>query len=784
MPPTDSPAPNVFSNDHPELGSFALRPLDLEREMPLVHSWVTGERARYWGMVGKSLEQVTLGYREIAKTAQVFLGLWQGRPAFLVETYFPGDDPVAAHFSVQPGDRGMHVLLAPTQSPVRGFSWAVFCSVMDFVFSEAAAKRVVVEPDVRNAKIHALNRRAGFRYAELVELPNKLAHLAFCTREDYVAALGQASPSYDSARTLDGAWWDQANRALLKKALSELSHERLLTPLLRSGDAASGSYQLDAGPARYSFAARRLPLDHWDIEPSSISRTVAGDPAPLDALDFVLEFRDALGVREEMLPVYLEEVTATLRSLATRYANERLSSADLLHGSFQELESGMNEGHPVFLANSGRVGFDLDDVARYAPESAARVRLVWLAAQRAQAEFNAVDDIGYEQLLEAELGSATLARFRAVLEAKGLDWQAYVLMPVHPWQWFNKLALAFAGDIAHGRLVCLGESDDEYQAQQSVRTFFNLTSPSKHYVKTALSVLNMGFMRGLSPDYMRGTPAINAYLEGVLAADPLFSQKGFRLLKEVAAVGYRNQHFEALPAKSSHKKMLAALWRESPLGHIAPGQRLMTMAALLHRDRNGVALLPLLVRASGLDPDTWLTRYLEAYLVPLLHCLYAYDLAFMPHGENLILVLEEHAVVGVFMKDIGEEAAIMDAARVLPERVQRLRVEVPDSMKWLSIFTDVFDGFFRFLSQILSSEMGYSTAQFWSRVRRSVADYQASQPELAYKFARYPAFASAYPHSCLNRLQLRNNRQLVDLADPANSLAIVGVLANPLTTSA
>ena len=33
------------------------------------------------------------------------------------------------------------------------------------------------------------------------------------------------------------------------------------------------------------------------------------------------------------------------------------------------------------------------------------------------------------------------------------------------------------------------------------------------------------------------------------------------------------------------------------------------------------------------------TRYLDAYLAPLLHCFYAHDLAFMPHGENVILVL-------------------------------------------------------------------------------------------------------------------------------------------------
>ena len=96
MQPTDSPASSVFSKNHPELGSFSLCPLEPGRDMPLIHSWVSRDYARYWGMVGQSLEQVTSGYREIAQTAQVFLGYWQGRPTFLVETYFPGDDPVAA----------------------------------------------------------------------------------------------------------------------------------------------------------------------------------------------------------------------------------------------------------------------------------------------------------------------------------------------------------------------------------------------------------------------------------------------------------------------------------------------------------------------------------------------------------------------------------------------------------------------------------------------------------------------------------------------------------------
>jgi RimJ/RimL family protein N-acetyltransferase len=149
-----------FEFEHAELGRFWLRTLRLPEDLPLVHSWVTHEKARYWGMVGKSLSEVLAGYRVFSQTARVFIGYHQQQPAFLVETYFPGDDPVGAHYAVQAFDRGMHLLLAPSERPRHGFGWAVFCVVMEFLFSDPGVRRIVVEPDITNVKIHALNRRA------------------------------------------------------------------------------------------------------------------------------------------------------------------------------------------------------------------------------------------------------------------------------------------------------------------------------------------------------------------------------------------------------------------------------------------------------------------------------------------------------------------------------------------------------------------------------------------------------------------------------------------------
>uniref|UniRef100_UPI002620F1B6 IucA/IucC family protein n=1 Tax=uncultured Salinicola sp. TaxID=1193542 RepID=UPI002620F1B6 len=222
------------------------------------------------------------------------------------------------------------------------------------------------------------------------------------------------------------------------------------------------------------------------------------------------------------------------------------------------------------------------------------------------------------------------------------------------------------------------------------------------------------------------------------------------------------------------------LWRESPYTRIAPHRRLTTMAALLHRDADGDALLPALIDASGVGARSWIERYLAAYMTPLLHCFYAHDLVFMPHGENLILQLEDHVPVGAILKDIGEETGIFDNGQSLPEAARRIAVEVPEHLKILSIFTDLFDCFFRFLAEILVASNQLQEDDFWQLVAACVIDYQRRHPQFADKFERFDLFAPEFTLSCLNRLQLRNNRQMIDLADPSKNLQFAGTLVNPI----
>ncbi|MGC9665197.1 GNAT family N-acetyltransferase [Planosporangium sp. 12N6] len=179
----------VFTHTHERLGEFTLRPVDPVADATLLHGWVTHPRSVYWLMRDATPADVVAEYEAIAARPghDAVIGLHAGRPEFLVERYDARAE-LGGVYPVEPGDVGMHVLVAPTDTPVPGFTRAVLTTVMEWLFADPDTHRVVVEPDVRNTAVHALNAYVGFRVVDTVHLPHKDAYLSICTREDYEAA--------------------------------------------------------------------------------------------------------------------------------------------------------------------------------------------------------------------------------------------------------------------------------------------------------------------------------------------------------------------------------------------------------------------------------------------------------------------------------------------------------------------------------------------------------------------------------------------------------------------
>ncbi|MGQ4728874.1 GNAT family N-acetyltransferase [Streptomyces sp. Ju416(a)] len=173
-------------------GTVRLVPVDPAADAELLHGWVTEERARFWGMAGHTLEQVREIYEFVDSlpTHHAYLALRDGVPAALFQTYEPDADPVGECYDVQPGDFGVHLLIAPAEGEgaVKGYTETLLTAFIAYVFSDPAHVRVVVEPDARNEKAIARMVRIGFELGPEIRKPEKTARLAFLTR----AALGLA----------------------------------------------------------------------------------------------------------------------------------------------------------------------------------------------------------------------------------------------------------------------------------------------------------------------------------------------------------------------------------------------------------------------------------------------------------------------------------------------------------------------------------------------------------------------------------------------------------------
>lgn len=745
-----------------------------------IHRWLTHPKAWAWGMTDFSISSV-VGYLEMIHRdpyQQAWLGSVNGKATFLIETYDPASVLLVEEHDALKGDIGMHLLVAPqTDGHISGLTSAVMNCTVRFCFEYLDARRIVVEPDVRNSGIAKKNSEAGFRVLREIEIAGKRSTLAVLDRNRFEAINSFiVNPKEDDPNGhLRPEAMLLAHRRLVAKGITEFTHERLISPEPVGNEV--GRYFLRTKTSTYTFSATAMKLEHLEVDSSTIERRVAGELTPVDAQQFVVDLEDELAIPEDLIAIYLEEVASTVAGLSFRLDRTQLTSEELVHADFQTIESSMIDGHPCFFANSGRIGFGLDEFASYAPEAAKPVRLVWLAAHRRAAHLALSNDTD-EASLHRYLGGEVHRRFRSQLAEIGLNPDAYLFIPVHPWQWQHKIAIIFAPDLGRDDLVYLGESADEYQAQQSIRTFFNISLPRRPYIKTALAIRNMGFQRGLSPEYMRVTPEINDWVASLVRSDSTLRSAGFDVLCEFATVGYTGDIYHRAAQNSSHTKMISALWRESAIIKVSGNERLMSMAALLHRDKQGHSLAVALIRASGLSPKAWIRAYLKAYLRPLVHCLLKYSLAFIPHGENVILVLDHAGVPQrVLMKDIGEEVAVLSASTSVPESIGRIRQFVEPREQALAIFTDIFNGVLRHLSAYLHIEGILDEDSFWPEVAAVIEQHRMEHPQIG---SRLDLRAPHFDHSCMNRLQLRNTLHMVRLADPSSSLVYAGTLTNPI----
>lgn len=548
--------------------------------------------------------------------------------------------------------------------------------------------------------------------------------------------------------------WRAAGRALVAKAIAELSYEGLLAP-----EPDGPGFVVRGETADYRFRAGRGPFGAWRVDESSVRRVPyggAGEQAD-DPLAFLLDVRATLGLGGPELADVLRELTAT-HTADARVRRDLPPAAVLADLPYVELEAHGN-GHPCMVLNKGRLGFSAADADRYAPEARRTVHLPWIALHP---ELGRHHGLAREEIADRQLDPGTRAAFAAALADRVPDAAGWAWLPVHPFHLDEAILPLFAGELAAGRMVVLGEAPDGYRPLQSVRTLANITRPDRLDTKLPMMIRNTLVWRGLAPAPSAAAPQLTAWLQDVGRRDPFLAGRcRMHVLGEIASVTARHPRLAAVAdAPYRFHELLGVVWRQPVAEVLRPGERARTMAALNAVGSDGRALVSELVARSGLEPEPWLARFLDVLLPPLLHWLHRYGVAFCPHGENTVLLFDARDVpVGIAVKDLAEDVNLLPEAQpeyeTLPPDVDAVLLRWPAHDLRHSILSAIFAGHFRFFGDVVDRHLGVPEDRFWALVGETIAGYADAMPQLAGRLAAFDLGTPEFERVCLNREQLQ-----------------------------
>ncbi|WP_406692063.1 IucA/IucC family protein [Saccharopolyspora sp. ID03-671] len=514
----------------------------------------------------------------------------------------------------------------------------------------------------------------------------------------------------------------------------------------------------DGKPVRYSFrAVRRFGFDRVGLTSPVLREGVEAD----SVTRFLTEVQGSLDADPEHLVAFARELEETLfkDALSEHLREDPPSTAD-----HDALETAITDGHRYHPTYKSRVGFDVADDLAFGPEFANPLRPLWLAAHRDITEVSASGSLDRQYLADQLGGEAT--RFHRLIEDVG-EPDEYVLVPVHPWQWRERLARAFSEQLARGELIPLGPDPHEFLPQQSLRTLTCRDAPERPYLKLSLSMVNTSTSRGLAAHTVRNAPRVTDWLREVVAGDAYLSGE-LRpiLLGEELGVAVTPESGLLRPDTYG---ALACIWRESLHPHLEPGERAMPFTGLTSCLRDGTPRIAEWLREQG--AENWVRGLVRVAAIPLVHLLCAHGIALESHAQNMALVHVDGVPERVVLKDFH------DGVRFSP---QHLAGEAPElaappahhqnrnsfvETDELSLVTDfLLDAFFFInlgeLAIFLDDRGELAERDFWRVVAEEIRAHQERFPDLAERFALFDLFTPAIEVEKLTSRRLHPDTEL------------------------
>lgn len=465
---------------------------------------------------------------------------------------------------------------------------------------------------------------------------------------------------------------------------------------------------------------------------------------------FLGEIAPVIDGEEDKYSFFISELNNTVAkdTEALRFnSNLKIANLNASDSVFDAYETAVFNGHLYHPCYKSRMGFNLEENQEYTNDFGGLINLIWLAIRRDRAKIYTLDGLDIDRLIADELQQVCLDEFARIIINTGKRVEDYIYLPVHPWQWKEKIVFEYVDDIANGDVIFLGSHTDKYSPQQSLRSLSNQTRKSAHTVKVALSIINTSADRLLSPHNVANSAMISQWLASILQSDLyLKDELQFNFVKEVAGIYDDKSHLPEIVEKRKFG-LIGTIWRESIHIYLQPEEFAIPATALCFLDSQNKSVSDDWIAVHGLQ--AWVEKLLDVLLKPFVHLLYAHGIGFEAHAQNTILIFRDGLPVRAAVRDLpggirftraylqkSESCPmLLDAPEYRLTPGERSVLDAtPQEVVWY-LHDAIFFVHLAEIAHFPHMHQGLDESEFWKMASRVIEGYQEKFPELDERYS-------------------------------------------------
>lgn len=434
------------------------------------------------------------------------------------------------------------------------------------------------------------------------------------------------TPPIDTAQVADHAAVEALLRCLVREhgiAVPDSPTVRL--PLTGSAVDAVLLYRSPTGWHRFGPVTGP---DGTPLDAPALALLLCADKHPDVGAEFAARVADSVRRTADNLTARRDAAAAYAAGRAPADADEAPDVEPTGPSPFLEAEQALVLGHPFHPTPHSRQGVADEEAKRFSPELRGRFPLHWFAA-----------DPDIVQLDEDLLGP--LPAIFADLAGPALEPPpGTVVFPAHPWQARDAARRPGVRALLDaGLLHDLGPAGPAWSPTSSVRTLYRADAPVM--LKTSLGAEVADSRRENLRSEMRRGLAVHRVLDAGLKRVLHGAHPGFDVVRDL---GWLTLRAPGADCESG----LELVVRDNPFG---PRDRVQCVAGLTAARPDLPGGRPLLGRTihhlalhTGRPPaevaDTWLRRYLDVVVAPVLWLYAEYGLGLEAHQQNTLVVLD------------------------------------------------------------------------------------------------------------------------------------------------